>query len=168
MTPSSGSAYALMPPATTASTGTQASCIDTLGPRSDKMHYLECLVFWATHSTSGEAVRTITFSESDTLTSPSSQSVITELSCNTTTSTSAPNACPAVTVTGLGAISVFRMDIKARKRYIGLQITPGSNTMTCGAIWIGHRLDESADSAANKSLVNQNLTTATVAQVVEA
>lgn len=153
-------AIAMTPALTTASNATQTMHIDTKG-----YDYAKCLINVGTHSTTGTGIQTITFSESDTITSPSSMTDIVALTCGTATSTSVGVLIPAVTVLGFGAVLEFDIDLRKRKRYLGLEITPGTTTVNVSATIECTREEQSADTATEKSLSNGNLTNATLAQV---
>ena len=135
-----------MPAATAATTATQSMVIDTKG-------HDQCNIYVnvGTHATNGTTLTTLKVTESDTATLISSQSAIVALTGGTATSTSVGFVIPVVASAGNGHVFEFQIDCKKRKRYLGLQITPGATTINVGAIARLTRSDESADSATEKA-----------------
>jgi len=135
-----------MPAATTATNATQSMVIDTKGYDQANIY-----VNIGTHATNGTTLQTLKVTESDTATSISSQSAIVALTGGTATSTSVGFVIPTVATAGPGTIVEFQIDCRKRKRYLGLQITPGATTVNVGAIARLTRSKSSADSATEKS-----------------
>ncbi len=117
--------------------------------------YLTLDVILGTGNTQTAVVTGLKISESDTITSASSMTDIAALCCSNTTSTSAVNAVPGAAYQGLaGIVAQFQVDLKSRKRYIGLTITTDTvQTAVVAAVATLWRGTESADTAAKKSVV---------------
>ncbi len=146
------------PPATCATNATQTLSFATPG-------YGRAIVdiLVGTHATNGAAIGTLKFSESDTVTSPSSMTDIAALTGGTATSTSVGFVIPGASALGAGAVLEFQIDLRKRKKYLGLSITPGTTTMNIGVITrLCEETHDSAESATEKSAVtNYALTSAT-------
>jgi len=72
-----------------------------------------------------------------------------------------PNTMPAIAALAYGAALAFQIDLKARKLYMGVEVTPGTTTNALSILTFLSRGEKSADSAANKSVINNNNTNAT-------
>ena len=111
-------------------------------------------VLVAAHTTTTAVVTGLKISEHDTTTSASSQTDIAALCASNTTSTSAVNAIPAGAIQGLGGIiTEFQIDLRGRKRYIGLTIT--TDTVATAVVAAVARLtgsEDSSDTATEKSV----------------
>ncbi len=155
-------AIVLLPSATAATTATHEMSFDR------KRHdHAVVTVLIGTHATNGETIRTLKFSESDTLTSPSSMTDIVALTGGTATSTSVGFVIPGAAAVGEGAVAVFNIDLRRRKRKIGLSITPGTTTMQISVLGQLVRSAESPDTAAEKSVPTlHTLTSATSVAIV--
>ena len=143
-----------MPAATTATNATQSMVFSTLG-----YDYCNLYVNVGTHATNGASIGTLKITESDTSTVISSQSAIVALTGGTATSTSVGFVIPGASTAGNGQVIPFQIDLRKRKLYLGLQITPGTTTMNIGAIAVLRRSNESADSAAEKAAVTNYAST---------
>jgi len=154
-------AIVFTPAASAATSASQTQAFDTLGFDQANIY-----VMVGTVSTSGETLRTIAISESDTVTSASSMTDIVAFAVGTTTSATVPNSMPAITALGVGAVMEFQVDLKARKRYLGIEVTPGSNTANVSILSVLSRAGTSKDTAALKSVGNKNLTTSTSCALV--
>jgi len=153
-----------MPAASAATTATQSMVIDGKG-------YDQCniMVNIGTHATNGTTIATCKVTESDTATLISSQSAIVALTGGTVTSSTVGFVLPLVAAAGRGMIVEFQIDLRKRKRYLGLQITSGATTVHVGAIARLTRSKDSADTATEKSVSGTNhisLTNATSVGVV--
>lgn len=153
------SARVLMPPASVASSATAQHTFDTRGFR-ELVYDLE----FGTNTTTNGAPALIKWLESDD-TVETNFAAITSL----TGGTAAGNfAIPAQTALGVGAVVQFQIDLRARKRYLRLQVTPG----TSGAQVISgngqlHRAESLPVSATQKSIANRDATSSTsVASIV--
>ena len=164
MIQSNDCAMVVMPPAATATNATQRMSFDMRGFGRANIQ-----VLIGTHTTTTAVVTGLKISEDDTVTSASSMTDIAALCCSNTTSTSAVNAVPAGSVQGLGTIVEFQLDLRKRKRYVGLSVLVDTvATAIVGAIARLTKSSESKDSAAQKSLPLNLASTAVVgcAQVV--
>jgi len=124
-------------------------------------------VLVGTHATDGDPIGTLTISESETVTSPSSMTDIVAFTGGTETSASVGFVIPDETKTGPGAMLEFHIDLQKRKKYIGIELTPGTTTMNVGIITRLTRGNESDDTAAQKSAVtNNNASSATQCALV--
>lgn len=153
-----------LPAASAATTATQSMVIDGKG-----FDQCNIMVNLGTHATNGTTIETCKVTESDTATAISSQSAIVALTGGTETSSSVGFVLPLVAAAGRGTIIEFQIDLRKRKRYIGLQITPGDTTVHVGAIARLTRSKKSRDSATEKSVAGTNhisLTQATSVGVV--
>lgn len=154
-----------MPYATVATGATHSMVFDTKG-----FDYLNLYVGMNTHATNKAALSTLKITESDTLTSISSQSAIVALTGGTVTSSSVGFVIPNATKMGPGAVVEFQVDLKARKRFLGLQVTPGDTTAKGSqALALLGRPGESKDSYTEKYVKNYAATSSTAcAKVVTA
>jgi len=144
-------------PVTTATNATQSQSFSRAG-----YDHANIMILVGTHATDGAPIGTITISESNTVTSPSSMTDIVAFTGGTATSTSVGFVIPGAAATGPGALLEFHMDLQKRKKYIGIEVTPGTTTMNIGIITQLTRGNVSDDTAAQKSAVtNNNLTSAT-------
>ena len=150
-----------MPAATCASNATQEMVIDCAGYDQANIY-----VNIGTHATNGTTLQALAITESDTATDATSQSAIVALTGGTATSSSVGFVIPVVAQAGRSTIVEFQLDLRKRKRYIGLQITGGTTTVNVGAICRLSRSKESADSAAEKSVNGTNHITVTQATSV--
>ena len=156
-------AIVILPSSTAATTATHEMSFDSSGH-----DHAVITVMVGTHATDGESIEVLKFSESDTVTSPTSMTDIVALTGGTATSTSVGFVINDASELGPGAIIEFDIDLRRRKKFIGLSITPGTTTMQIAAIGQLVRSKESADTAAEKSDPTlSTLTSATAcAQVV--
>ncbi len=150
-----------MPAATAASNATQEMVIDCAGYDQANIY-----VNIGTHATNGTTLQALKMTESDTATAATSQSAIVALTGGTATSSSVGFVIPTVAQAGRSTIVEFQIDLRKRKRYVGLQITPGTTTVNVGAIARLTRSKQSADSAAEKSVSGTNHITVTQATSV--
>ena len=157
MIESNEGALLIMPAASAATTATQSMVFETPG-----YSHANIYVLVGTHATNGEAIRACALKESDTVTSHSSMSAIVAFTGGSETSTSVAFEIPGPTLNGPGAIMEFQVDLRKRKKYMALVVTPGTTTMYIAAMGRLTRATESDDSAAQKSAVtNHALTSAT-------
>lgn len=155
-------ASVVQPPASVASTATTTCQFDTQG-----YDYAVVRVFSGTQATTDAAITTIKFLEADANTNASNMSAIVALTGAAATSTTAGFAIPAVTVTGLGCAVEFQIDLRKRKRYLQLNMTPGTTLVMAAHVALS-RAEQSPLTAAQKSEPNMAATNATVAAVVVA
>jgi hypothetical protein len=110
----------VMPPATVATNASNTVSFDTKG-----FHDLNLYIGMAAHTTSLAALATMKLSEGDTT---SSYTDIVAFTGGTATSTSAGFVIPTAANHGVGEISEFQVDLRKRKRYLKLTLTPGDTT----------------------------------------
>lgn len=141
----------IMPPAAIVSAATQRMSFDR-----SVFDYANIDVMAGAHNTQTAVITGITLAESDTVTSASSMTAIGSISVSNTTAATAINAIPGIATVGLGGIiTSFQLDLRKRKKYIGVSVhVHATNTYTAvvGAIARLTRSSESKDSAAQKSL----------------
>ena len=156
-----GSAIVYTPAASAATDASTSQSFSTLG-------YDQANIFIqpGTMSAGSETLRTIAISESDTATTPASMTDIVALAVGTATSTSVPTAMPAIAKILGGAVLAFQIDLRARKLYMGVEVTPGVTTNALSILTLLSRAEESADTAAEKCVTNNNLTTSTSCALV--
>lgn len=160
-----GNGVSVMPPVTKATNATASWCVDTKGFDAAVVR-----VGMNTHATNKAALATLKFSESDMITSPSSQTDIAALTGGTAISSSVGFVIPNATKMGLGAVIEFQIDLRKRKRYLGLQGTPGDTTANMlYAVAEFARPEQTKDTAAAKRVIDKVNTSSTqVALLVSA
>lgn len=135
--------------ATTNATALKAMSFDTLGADTLNL-YVAC----GSHNSATQGITAITISESDTVTSASSMTDIASLSSATAASTSAANVLPdAATMAEGGIVTEFQIDLRKRKRYMGVEVTTGAVAAGMPISVIGRlsRSGQSCDTAAEKA-----------------
>lgn len=147
-------AIAFMPqltPAATSATGTALLSISKLSADGQPFDAAVIDVFCGTHATTTVAINILSIVESDTVTSPTSMTAITALT-GTTDATSALTL-PGVAVTGPGCVIEFQLDLRKRKKFIGVILGAASvgATQSVGAIARLIRGKTSKDTASLKS-----------------
>jgi hypothetical protein len=107
------------------------------------------------------------FAESDTVTSPSSMTDIVALTGGTAISSTAGFVLPTGNEIYSGGLAVlFQLDLRKRKKYVGIRITPGQTLPMCviGSLTKG----QSTDTAVEKAQKNlASLSVKGCAKVVE-
>lgn len=157
------SARVIQPPASVASTATTTCLFDTVG-----FDYAIIDILSGTQSTTDAAITTIRVYEADTDTNTSSFSAVVALTGGTATGSTVGFVIPAVTVTGLGGGIQLQIDLRKRKRYLRLNMTPGT-TLVMGAVVELSRAEQARLTAARKSVLNYGSTASVgVATVVNA
>lgn len=151
MIPANEGALLLMPAATCATNATQSLVFSKEGASGEIYDHANIYVLVGTHATNGASIGTLAIKESDTSTVHSSMSSIVAFTGGTATSTSVGFVIPGASALGPGGVVEFQVDLRNRKKYCGLTITPGSTTMNIAAIGRLTRSSESADSATEKS-----------------
>lgn len=150
------------PPGTCATNATTSILIDKTG-----FNFARFVISPGTFSTEGETFRTITLKESDTSTSYTSHSTVTGANFATTTSTSATQTMPAVTELGLGPAIIMDVDLRKRKKYVSVQVTPGATTSNIALFAILAEPSISKDSTTTAYVKNWSSTTMTaIADIV--
>lgn len=157
-------ASVVQPPASVASTATTTCTFDTIGTGGIKYDYAVVRVFSGTQTTTDPAITVLKLTESDDGTT---YAAITGLTGGTAANTSGFFVIPAVTVSGLGCGVELQIDLRKRKRYLKLNITPGT-TLVYGAHVELSRAKETPTTAALKSVSNSAATNVTgVATLVQ-
>lgn len=157
------SARVIQPPASVASTATTTCLFDTVG-----FDYAIIDILSGTQSTTDAAITTIRVYEADTDTNTSSFSAVVALTGGTATGSTVGFVIPAVTVTGLGGGIQLQIDLRKRKRYLRLNMTPGT-TLVMGAVVELSRAEQARLTAARKSVLNHGSTASVgVATIVNA
>lgn len=144
-----------MPAAASTAAGKFACSWDTKG-----YDHAKAYVLLGTHATDGATVSEVSFSQSDTYTAATSQTDIVSLTCAAATSSTAGVALPAVADLGKGGVLEFSINLKNKKRYMGLYIATGTTTMTVGALVVMSKSEVSKDSATYKTVTNKANTNA--------
>jgi len=151
MIPSNEGSLVIMPPALAVSNQTQRMSFDRSG-----FDYANIEVIAGAHNTQTAVITGIVVAEADAVTSASSMTAISGLS----------TAVPAIAIVGLGGVvTAFQLDLRKRKKYIGVSVhIHATNTYTAviGAIARLTREAESKITAAQKSLPLNLASTAVV------
>lgn len=147
MRPMDNKAHVATIPASVATNATQSMSFDTSG-----YDFANVKVLCSTNATTSAVFSTLKWSESDTVTSPSSQTDIVALTGGTATSTSVGFVLPTSGITGGGVAVEFQIDLRKRKKYLGVQATPGQ-ALTVGIVADLDK-DQSADTTTTKAESN--------------
>lgn len=137
----------------------------------DTKGYRSCNIYLQAYSTSAAAsgfVSSISVKESDTVTSPTSQTAIVAYTGGTATSTSVGFVLGGDTANS-GAIGAcdLQIDLKGRKRYLGLYIVADQGeTSYAGGFAVFSRGEQSADDATGSHVENLAATVANLSNVV--
>lgn len=130
--------------------------IDTSG--SDQLNlYISC----GTHNSSTEAIDTVFVYESDTVTQATNMTKIAALSSDTATAATTDNILPTAAVMALGGvIQEIQIDLRKRKKYVGVAVISGPVAAGCSIGILGRltRNEQSADSAAQKDQLDLGAT----------
>jgi hypothetical protein len=136
--------------ASVATNATQSLSFDTSG-----FDFANAKVLVGTNVTTSAVFTTLKWSESDTVTSPSSMTDIVALTGGTATSASAGFVLPTGTaIEGGGVAAEFQMDLRNRKKYVGCQVTPAQDPSLIVCIDCDLTKDISADSTTTKAVTN--------------
>ena len=142
-----GCGICVMPPATSATNATHTLTFDCKG-----FDYANVYVGMGTHATDKAALSTCKFTEG---TNTSCGTAIVALTGGTATSSSVGFVIPAATSMGPGAVIEFQVDLRKRKRYLDLRLTPGDTTAKeTYAVAILSRAAESKDAYTDKYVKN--------------
>lgn len=114
---------------------TTVSTVNSIVFCRDNFDYANILVKVGTGNTQTAVITGIAVAESDTVTSSvTSMTNVPSLCCSNTTSTAAINALPVAAVQGVGGtITEFQIDLRKRKRYIGVRIH--TDTVQTALVW---------------------------------
>jgi hypothetical protein len=137
-------AYVVMPPETDATNASHTFSFDTKGFEAANI-----LVGMNTHATNKAALTACKITEGDTTTA---YSAIVAFTGGTATSSSVGFVIPNAVKMGGGGVMEFQVDLKARKRYLKVTLTPGDATANeTYAIARLSRAHESRDASASGS-----------------
>ena len=117
MIPAQNVKTVMLPPVVGTAGSSHDMSFDTIG-----FDYCVIDVLMGTHNTAAYQLQEIVVSESDTVTSATSQTQIVALSSSVATSASHAYAIPAQSATAVGSLLTIQFDLKDRKRYIGLYL----------------------------------------------
>ena len=166
MFPEFTNSLSILRPASVASTATAVCTFDSKGADS-----LKIKVNSGTAATTSALYTTLKITESDTVTNASSQSAIVALTGGTNVVADSTGFVLPLCTTGLfdlGGVVEFQIDLRKRKRYIGVTMTP-VQTLVVGIDAELYRQKESKDTAVTKYLSNLEATTTTASrQIVSA
>ncbi len=149
-------AIIFMPGCTVASNASHTMSFETAGYGHANIYILV-----GTHATNGTTLQDVHLAESDTSTSATSMTTITAFAGSNATTTAHAWTIPAVATLGLGGVIEMQVDLRKRKRYLGLVVTPGTTTVSVAALAVLSREGQSADTAAKKSAVANQVLGAT-------
>ena len=137
----------VMPPETQATGATHSMIFDTKGFDRANVYF-----GMATHVTSLASLKTLKFTEG---TNTTCGTAIVAFTGGTVTSSSVGFVIPTAAKMGIGDMVEFQIDLRARKRYMRLDVTPGDTTakQTYG-IAILSRPGQSKDTAVKKYVKN--------------
>jgi len=107
----------LLPPIVTTAGSSHDMSFDTIG-----FDYCVIDVIQGTHDTAAYQLQEVVVSESDTITSATSQTQIVALSSSQATTASHAYAIPTLAATSIGSVLTIQFDLKDRKRYVGLYL----------------------------------------------
>jgi len=164
MNEANSGALILMPAASCATNATQGISFSKLTTGVEPFDHANIYVLMGTHATNGSRLGTLKLSESDTATSPTSMTDIVAFTGGTATSSTIGFVIPTAASVGPGAVIEFQVDLRKRKKYVGLQITPGTTTIQIAVLARLSRAKESADTATQKSAVLNNVLGTSVSQ----
>ena len=146
-------ASVVQPPASIASSATTTMTFDTLG-----YDFAVVRVIGGTQATTDPAITTLKFLENDTNTNASNMTAVTALTGGTAGNTSGFFVIPAATVSGLGGVvAEFHLDLRKRKRFQQINITPGTTLVYGVHVELG-RAEQIPLTAAQKSAINKSST----------
>lgn len=136
----------------TSNTGTALMSFSKLDSNGQPNDFAIIDVFVGTHATTTVAINVLSIVEDDSVTSPTSMTGTIASLTGTTDATSAI-AIPGVAVTGVGAVMEFQLDLRKRKKYIGVLVAAKDigATQRIGAIAKLYKSRESRDTSTKKS-----------------
>ena len=159
MISSNDKAICALPVASVASTATAVLTFSKLGNAAEEFRYANILFHVGTSATTSAVMTTLKLTESDTVTNASSQTAIVALTGGTVTSSSVGFVIPTA-LAGGGNLVEFQLDLRKRKKYVGLSATP-AQTLVLGATALLSRASESQDTTTDMQISNLEATTAT-------
>ena len=142
--------------ATVATNATQKLTFDTSGFDTANVKVLV-----GTNATTSATFTSMAWSESDTVTNVSSMTSIASLTGGTATSSTVGFVLPgaAGTALGGGVACEFQIDLRNRKKYLGLEVTP-AQSLVFGVV-ADLTKDQSADTTTEKTESNIESTSVT-------
>ena len=156
---SNDKAMCVIPLATTATNATAKMSFSKIGNGGEKFDYANILVHVGTSATTSAVMTTIKLSESDTASSVSSMTDIVAFTGGTATSSTVGFVIPTAQAGG-GNLVEFRVDLRKRKKYVGLSLTPAQG-LILGATAMLSRASESQDTTTDAQISNLESTSAT-------
>jgi len=159
MIQSNNKAQCVIPTDSVATNATAEMSFSRVGNNGETFDYANILVHVGTSSTSSAVMSTLKLAESDDTTVASSMTDIVAFTGGTETSTSAGFVIPTSQAGG-GNLVEFQVDLRKRKKYLSLNMTPGQ-TLVCGATALLSRASESQDSTSDMQISNLESTSAT-------
>ena len=151
-------AMCAIPIATVATNATAKMSFSKIGNNGEKFDYANILVHVGTSATTSAVMSTLKVSESDSVSSVSSMTDIVALTGGTATSTSVGFVIPTSHAGG-GNLVELRIDLRKRKKYLGLSLTPGQS-LILGATALLSRASESQDTTTDAQISNLESTSA--------
>ena len=155
---SNDNAQCVIPVATVATNATAKMSFSKIGNSGETFDYANILVHVGTSATTSAVMSTLKLSESDSVTSVTSMTDIVAFTGGTQTSTSVGFVIPTAQAGG-GNLVAFQVDLRNRKKYLGLTVTPGQS-LVCGATAILSKSSESSDSTTDARISNLESTSA--------
>lgn len=155
---SNDNAKCAIPIATVATNATAKLSFSKIGNGGERFDYANILVHVGTSATTSAVLSTLKLSESDTVTSVSSMTDIVAFTGGTATSTSVGFVIPTAQAGG-GNLVELRVDLRNRKKYVGMTVTPGQS-LILGATALLSRASESQDTTTDMQLSNLESTSA--------
>lgn len=151
----------VMPPvATVTNTTTQMSFSKVSNANGQPFDHAVIDVILSTHASTTTVLQTLILAESDTVTSPTSMTDIVAFSGASATSTTYGFTVPAIANTDTGGVIELQVDLRKRKKYLGLKFYGSSATCTVAVITRLTCDKTAADSATEKRLRNYGNTAA--------
>ena len=151
----------VMPPVATATnTTTEMSFSKLSNATGQPFDHAIIDVIMSTHASTTTVLQTLILAESDTDTSPTNMTDIVAFSGASATSTTYGFAVPAIANTDTGGVMELQVDLRKRKKFIGLKFYGSSATCTVAAIARLTCEKTAADSASEKRLRNYSNTAA--------
>ena len=162
-------AVCALPDATVASNATAKMSFSKIGNNYETFDHANILIHTGTSATTSATFTTMKLSESDSVTSASSMTDIVALTGGTVTSASVgfvlPGESTSSAISGGGNVVEFQLDLRKRKKYVGLSITPGQS-LVCGATALLSKASESQDTTTDMTITNNSATNAVGAETL--
>lgn len=149
---SNDKAQCVIPIATVATNATQKMSFSKIGNNGESFDHANIVIHVGTSATTSAVMATLKLSESDTVTSVTSMTDIVALTGGTETSTSVGFVIPTEQENG-GNLIEFMLDLRKRKKYLGLTLTPGQSLIQ-GATALLSRASESQDTTTDMQISN--------------